>query len=123
MHKILHSLPLLLAAATPAHATGGFVCEANPAKPIEVSLVFGRAAGAPLVGATLTEGGVEIPTEKAQWWIEGTELRVVLIDPNAEREEVVIKARGRGEVMVGTLKRGPGDLPCAMLGVRLVAGL
>lgn len=106
MNKNLFTLPLLLIAATPAHATGGFVCEANPAKPIEVNLVFGRVAGAPLIGASLTEGGVEVPTDRAQWWIDGNELRVVLIDPNGEREEVVIKAKGRGEVMLGTLKRG-----------------
>jgi len=100
------ALPLLFCAATPAYATGGFFCQTGGAKPIAVNLVFSHAAGAGLVEANLTEDGVAVPTDKAQWWIDGNELRVILVDPNAEREEVVVKARGRGSVMTGTLQRG-----------------
>lgn len=106
MNRVVFALPLLFCAAAPAHATGGFFCKTSGTKQISVNLVFSHAVGAGLVGATLVDDGQEIRTEKAQWWIDGAELRVILVDPNAEREEVVIKARGRGEVMLGTLKRG-----------------
>ena len=106
MRKVLLALPLLLCAAAPAHATGGFVCETRGAKAISVSVVFTHSAGGALVGATLVDNGKEVPTEKAQWWLDGVELRLLLTDPDLEREEVEIRARGAGEVMVGTLKRG-----------------
>ena len=106
MRKFLFALPLLFCAAAPAHATAGMFCETSGAKPITVSLVISRVVGGPLIEATLTDGDAVIPTEKAQWWIDAGELRLILIDPNAEREEVEIRVRGRGEVMTGTLKRG-----------------
>jgi hypothetical protein len=106
MRVAVFALPLLFCAATPAYATGGFFCQTGGAKPIEVNLVISHAAGAGLVEANLTEDGVAVPTEKAQWWIDGSEIRVILVDPNAEREEVVIKARGRSSAMTGTLQRG-----------------
>lgn len=106
MRNAIFALALLFCTAAPAHATGGFVCETSGAKPIVVSMNFSHATGAGLVGTTLTDDGVEVPTEQAQWWLDGTELRLLLVDPNAEREEVLIMARGRGSVMRGTLKRG-----------------
>ena len=107
MKSYLLAAPLLLCAAAPAQATGGFFCETRGApKPIEVSITYTHTTGGALIGATLTEAGKEIPTEKAQWWLDGTELRLLLTDPDLEREEVEIRARGRGEVMTGTLKRG-----------------
>ncbi len=107
MKKFLFALPLPFCAAAPAHATGGFFCETRgAATPISVSITYTHTTGGGLVGATLTDGDKEIPTEKAQWWLDGTELRLLLTDPDLEREEVEIRARGRSEVMVGTLKRG-----------------
>ncbi|MGE3690744.1 MAG: hypothetical protein AB7F98_05125 [Novosphingobium sp.] len=106
MKRFLFALPMLLAAAAPAYATGGFSCETRGAKKIEVNIVFTHTTGGGLVGATLIDNDKEIPTEKAQWWLDGTELRLLLTDPDLEREEVEIRVRGSGEVMVGTLKRG-----------------
>lgn len=106
MRKYLLALPLLFCAATPAHATGGFSCETRGTRKIEVNIVFSHTTGGMLLEAGLTDNGKAIATEKAQWWLDGTELRLLLVDPNAEVEEVEIRARGAGEVMVGTLKRG-----------------
>jgi hypothetical protein len=105
MKRFLLAAPLLCCAAAPANATGGMFCETGGTQKIEVSVTFSHSAGGMLVGATLTDNGKEIPTEKAQWWLDGVELRVLLVDPELEREEVEVRARGRGEVMVGTLKR------------------
>ena len=99
------ALPLLFFAAAPAHATGGMFCSTGGAKPIDVLLVMGHAVGAPLISAMLTENGANVATEKAQWWLDRAELRLLLIDPNAEREEVLIKAKARGDIYVGTLQR------------------
>lgn len=107
MKKLLLAAPLLFCAAAPAHATAGFFCETRgAARSITVNMVYTMGTGGALQEATLTDNGKEVKTEKAQWWIDGTELRLLLTDPDLEREEVEIRARGRGEVMVGTLKRG-----------------
>ena len=110
MKQYLLAAPLLLCSALPAHATGGMSCSTSGPKSIEVHMVFGHAVGAPMISVALIEGGTEVPTEKAQWWLDRTELRLLLIDPNAEREEVLIRARARGDVYIGTLKRGARSL-------------
>ena len=106
LKRFLLVLPLLFCAAAPAHATGGMSCSTSGPKPIEVHLVFGHAIGAPLISVMLIDGGTEVLAEKAQWWLDRSELRLLLIDPNAEREEVLIKAKARGNIYVGTLRRG-----------------
>jgi hypothetical protein len=104
--KLLLALPLLFGAAAPAYATGGMACTTSGPNPVEIHLVFGRAAGAPLISAQLIDGGVEVATDKPQWWLDASELRLLLIDPNAEREELLLKAKARGDVYVGTVRRG-----------------
>ena len=105
MRQLLFLWPLLFCSASPASATGGMSCSTSGPKPTEVHMVFGHAVGAPLISAQLLENGAEVPTEKAQWWLDRSELRLLLIDPNAEREEVLIKAKARGGFYVGTLRR------------------
>ncbi len=106
MKKYLLSLPLLFSAAAPAFATAGMSCGTGGPNPIDVELIMGRTVGAPLISVLLTDGGVEVATERAQWWLDGSELRLLLIDPNAEREELEIRAKRRGDYYIGTVKRG-----------------
>jgi hypothetical protein len=106
MKKLLTAVPLALFAASPAHATGGMSCTTPGANPVEVNITFGHGVGAPLVGVQLIDGAAEVAVEMAQWWLDRSELRLLLLDPNVEREEVEIRARARGDRYVGTLQRG-----------------
>jgi len=93
-------------AAAPAHATGGMTCRTAGAAPVEVSLVIGHVAGSPLVSARLVDNGRVVAVAKSQWWLDNSELRLLLSDPNAVRREVVIKAKRNGQVYDGSLWRG-----------------
>ena len=106
MKKLIFAAPLLLALATPAHATGGFVCKTGGAGPIEVGLGFGHVAGSALIATRLLDRGRNVPVRQAQWWLDNRELRLVLTDPNAMRREVIVKARRNGHVYDGSLWRG-----------------
>ena len=101
---ILCALPALLA-ATPAHATGGFVCRTAGAAPIAVSVGFGHVAGAPLIARQLVDRGRQVPVKDAQWWLDNEELRLLLISPDAMREEVKVRATRRGHFYDGSLWR------------------
>jgi hypothetical protein len=100
-------LPLILLAA-PAHATGGFQCRTAGARPIAVSVGFGHAPGAPLLkdSTRLTDNGRNVPVTAPQWWLDETELRLLLADPSAMRREAIIKARRNGRTYDGSLWRG-----------------
>jgi hypothetical protein len=106
MNKPILVLPLLLAIAAPAHATGGFVCRTGGAAPVEVSVGFGHVPGSPLIARRLVDRGRQIPVKDAQWWLDDSELRVLLISPDAHREEVRVRATRRGQVYDGSLWRG-----------------
>ena len=92
--------------ASPAQATGGFVCRTAGARPIEVALGFGHVPGSPLIGTRLTDNKRQVPVKSAQWWFDNQELRVVLISPDAMRQELVLRARRNGHVYDGSLWRG-----------------
>ena len=111
MRIILTGTVVALAAATPAHATAGMDCTTGGKAPIDVSLVISRVIGGPLISAGLSDNGTEVPNSVAQWWLDRTELRLLLIDPHAEREEVEIRARARGDRYVGTLRRAGRSRP------------
>jgi hypothetical protein len=102
------TLLVLLAAllAAPAQATGGMVCRTAGPRPIEVSLGFGHAAGSPLIAARLADNGRSIPVTAPQWWLDTSELRLLLTDPNATRREVIVKAKRNGSFHDGSLWRG-----------------
>ena len=106
MKKYLVAAPVLLALAAPAHATGGFVCRTAGARPVEVSVGFGHVPGSPLIATRLLDSGRNVPVRQAQWWLDNSELRLLLTDPNAMRREVIIKARRNGHVYDGSLWRG-----------------
>ncbi len=107
MKRALLLIGAMFALATPAHATGGFVCRTAGARPIQVSIGFGHVAGAPLLqnSTRLSDNGRTIPTKAPQWWFDGTELRLLLTDPNGMRREAIIKARRNGHVYDGNMWR------------------
>jgi len=108
MTKTVFTLPLLLLlAATPAHATGGFDCRTGGVRPIQVSLGFGHVAGAPLLqdATRLTDNGRPIPVAAPQWWFDGTELRLLLTDRAGQQREAFLKAVKRGPTYDGSIWR------------------
>lgn len=106
MPKVYLALPFVLLVATPAHATGGLFCETAGANPIQVQLVIGHTVVSPVVQARLTDNGTEVPVTVAQAWLEENELRVDLTDPNAERHELRLLAKRKGENYDGSIWRG-----------------
>ena len=96
----------LLAAATPARATGGLICRTAGARPIALSLGFGHVPGSPLILVRLTDGGRNVPVTAAQWWLDNQEVRTVLINANAMTQELLLHARRNGHVYDGSLWRG-----------------
>jgi hypothetical protein len=107
MNKLLFAIVLILS-ATPAHATGGFVCRTAGANPIQVSVGFGHVPGAPLIATAtrLIDNGRNVPVTAPQWWLDNAELRLLLADPSAMRREAIIKAQRNGQVYDGSLWRG-----------------
>ena len=96
----------LVALPAAAQATGGFTCRTAGTRPIEVAVGFGHAPGSPLILTQLTDNRRLIPVRSAQWWLDDRELRVILTDPNAQRREVIVKARRNGHTYDGDLWRG-----------------
>ena len=106
MKKLLIALSLSFAAAAPAHATGGFICRTAGPNPVEVAVGFGHVPGAPLIARRLIDRGRSVPVADAQWWLDASELRVLLIAPDAVREEVKVQAKRNGHTYDGSLWRG-----------------
>jgi hypothetical protein len=108
MKRTILTLLVALGMADPAQATGGFTCRTAGARPIEVSIGFGHAVGAPLLrdATRLTVNGRSVPVTAPQWWFDGTELRLLLADPTAMRREAIVKARQNGRTFDGNLWRG-----------------
>ena len=108
MNKLVLGTPLALLAAAPALATGGMVCSTAGPRPIHISIGFGHAPGAPLLAdaTRLTDNGRNIPVTAPQWWLDGSELRILLADPGAMRREAIVRTRRRGQVYDGSLWRG-----------------
>ena len=100
------AIPLALLAATPARATGGLLCSTAGANPIQVQLVIGHTAVSSVVQARLTDKGADVPVAIAQAWLVENELRLDLTDPNAERHELRLLAKRKGDKYDGSLWRG-----------------
>ena len=88
-----------------AHATGGLVCRTAGAKPIEVAVGFGHVPGSPLILTRLLDNGRQIPVSQAQWWLDNSEVRLLLIAPDAHREELTLRARRNRHVYDGSVWR------------------
>lgn len=94
-----------LLTAVPAHATGGLICRTAGANPIQVALVISHTAVPAVVSARLTDRGRDIAVVTAQSWFETGEVRVDLVDRNAQRHEARIRAVRRGAAYDGSLWR------------------
>ena len=94
-------------ASTPVFATGGMVCRTAGPKPIEVSIGFGHAPGAPLLrdSTRLLDNGRNISVTAPQWWLDDSELRLLLADPAAIRRELILKTRKNGRYYDGNIWR------------------
>ena len=94
--------------AGPASATGGFTCRIAGTRPIIVSIGFGHVAGSQLLTdlTRLTDNGRNVPAKAPQWWFDNSELRLLLVDPNATRREATIKTRRNAQYYDGNLWRG-----------------
>jgi hypothetical protein len=106
------ALPLLLVAA-PAAATGGFDCRTTDGSGIVMSGTIGRVVGTPLISATLRIGdrtmstyGTDAEVAIARSWIDAREIRVDLVDAQAEHFEAQLRARVTRRGAAGTLTRG-----------------
>jgi hypothetical protein len=104
MKRLLFAL-LLVLPASPALATGGFVCRTAGSAPIELSVGFGHVPGSPLILTRLTDSGRQVPVQSAQWWLDNREMRLLLINPAAMREELVLRARRNGHAYDGSIVR------------------
>jgi hypothetical protein len=105
MKTSLPFLPLLAAIAAPAQATGGMVCKTAGPKPVQVSLTIGHTVGSPLVSGRLVDRAQSIEVRAVQWWLDASELRLLLVDAQATRAEVMLKAKKNGRFYDGTLVR------------------
>jgi hypothetical protein len=106
MNKSLLLLPLFLVMAAPAQATGGLICRTAGARPLELSVVVGHAAVSSVVSARLRDDGRSVPVSVAQSWMEPSELRLDLADPNATRREARLVATKNGRFYDGSIWRG-----------------
>jgi hypothetical protein len=106
MNKSVLLLPLLIGLAGPAEATGGLTCRTAGARPIEITLVIGHTAISSVVSAALRDNGKAVPVSLAQSWLESTELRLDLANPNVTRREARILAKKNGRFYDGSLWRG-----------------
>ena len=106
MKKPILALLVAAIAASPAYATGGLVCRTAGPRPIEVAVGFGHVAGAPLILTRLTDNGRAVPVSAPQWWLDQKELRLLLTDTAAGRQEALIRAARNGHTYDGSLWRG-----------------
>ena len=88
--------------AVPAHATGGLICRSAAG---EVSLTIGHTASPAIVAARLSANGRVVPTSLAQGWIDRSEIRLDLTDPNATLIEARLRAKRTGNYYEGALAR------------------
>lgn len=105
MKSFLLAAALGLVLAAPANATGGLICATAGPRPVNLSLVISHTAVPAVVSARLSDMGRVVPVIVAQSWLDTGEVRIDLVDPNAMRHEVRMRATRRGETYDGSLWR------------------
>jgi hypothetical protein len=105
MRKLVILLPLMFLAAAPAKATGGLICRTAGQRPIEIALVVSHTAVSAVVSARLSQSGSNVPVSLAQAWLDPREIRVDLVDKQALRHELRLRATRRGTNYDGVLWR------------------
>ena len=107
MNKSVLLLPILLAIAVPAHATGGLTCRTAGARPLEVSLVIGHTAVSSVHSARLRDNGRSVPVSVAQSWLEPSDAAPgPAPTSNATRREARLLAKKNGRFYDGSIWRG-----------------
>ena len=76
------------------------------ARPLEIALVFGHVAGSPLAATNMRDGGRPVEVRHAQWWLDQREMRLILTDPQAIRQEAIVRVTRNGRVYDGNVWRG-----------------
>ena len=99
----LAALTALSFTAAPAHATGGFHCRTASEPKIEISVGFGHVVGTPIFGERLSVDGKDIPVEAPQWWLDDSELRLLLTDKQANERLAVVRATRNGDTYDGSV--------------------
>ena len=95
-----------LASATPASASGGLLCRTAGARPIDLRLVVSHTIVSAVVSARLIDNGRDVPVALAQSWLDPNDIRVDLVDRNAQRHLLRLRATKKGGGYDGTLWRG-----------------
>jgi len=99
----------IVCGGTPALATGTIDCSVADYPGMDLVMTFGHGVGTGIVQAVISDGGEELSTAAAgggviaQAWIDSDELKLDLVDANAERYIARLDARRRGTAYVGTL--------------------
>lgn len=100
----------LACAATPAFATSTIMCAARDWPGLDVAIIVGHGAAGAVAQVTISLGGEEIttgvgdnPPMIAQAWIDENELKLDIVDANAEHRLARLVTRRRGRAYVGTL--------------------
>ena len=102
-YLILATAAAILASA-PAHATGGVSCKTASDPQIAIDVGFGHTAGAALFSRRLHVGDEEIAVDAPQWWLDDTELRLVLVDNQAMERLAVVHATRNGATYDGSVR-------------------
>jgi len=66
---------------------------------------FGHVPGSPLILTRLIDDGRVVPVRQAQWWLDNSEIRLLLIAPGAQQEELTLRAKRNGYVYDGSMWR------------------
>lgn len=103
MRSHLIALPALALLASPAYATGGFQCRTAATPRIEITLGFGHTAGSALFSERVRVDGKDVPVDAPQWWLDDSELRLVLTDEQANERLAVVKAKRSGDAYDGSV--------------------
>jgi hypothetical protein len=104
---------ILLGAATPAFATGSIHCTQAGRPGFSLYLSVGGGPGPSIVSASLADGRERFTTGErsgspviAQAWLSDTELRLDIVDSNAERFVLRLNGRKlRGDLYAATMSR------------------
>ena len=103
--RLYMAFALALVVSAPAGATGSLICTTAGAHPIEIGMVISHTAVSAVVQARLRDNGRDVPVHVAQAWLERNEVRLDLEDSNAERRELRLIAKARGQHYDGSIWR------------------
>ena len=94
-----------LFAAAPAGATGGLICRTAGPRPIEISMAVSHTIVPTILSARVRESGRAVVAYLAQAWLDPAELRLDLVDGNAMRRELRLRAVKKGVFYDGAIWR------------------